>query len=120
MNIIARIRANFKRNLPVGMAEFHKWADRIIALGGKYADEDSLKFALASQIIHMDAKLAAVPDKVFVNLLRKAAANQVASQFFQEIKAKQAQKLADEQAAKAAAEVTATPVPETSSAPKLQ
>ena len=111
--------------LPVGLSEFHQWADHIIELAGKFADEESMKYALASQVIHLPHDKAFVPKRWFVNSLRKAAANQVASQVFYDIKVKQeAAKKALEDAAKAAAaqpvEVT-TPTPEaTSSAPTTQ
>jgi hypothetical protein len=90
MQLLRLIRSYFNRKFPVGMTEFHEWADRIIALSGNFADNDSMKFALASSLLHMDSKIAAKPDQYFVALMRKAAANQVASQFFQDIKAKQA------------------------------
>ncbi len=75
--------------LPTGMTEFETWSARIIAKVGPLADEDSLKFALCSQIMHAAPTSANVPDSYFVNALRKAAANQVASQVFQDIKNKQ-------------------------------
>jgi hypothetical protein len=74
--------------LPVGMDEFHEWADSIIQITGKFADEDSMKYALASQVIHLAHDKAFYPKRFFVNCLRKAAANQVASQVFQDIKLK--------------------------------
>lgn len=88
--------------LPVGRAEFNTWADRLIEKAGKFADERSMKYALASQIIHLPHDVAFKRDDYFVNSLRKAAANQVASAIFQEIKMQQA-----EESAKAAAEATA-------------
>lgn len=88
--------------LPVGLTEFHAWAERITELAGKFADEDSMKYALANQVIHLAYDKSEVPDRYFVNCLRKAAANQVASQVFYDIKIKQ------QEAAKAAAEAEAT------------
>jgi thiamine pyrophosphate-dependent acetolactate synthase large subunit-like protein len=105
MRLFVLIRSYFKRKLPVGMTEFHAWADRIISLAGKFADEDSLKFALASAVIHAKHDMASIEDQYFVRLLRKAAANQVASQLFQDIKAKQA-------AAAQPVEVTTQPIVE--------
>lgn len=87
--------------LPVGMKEFNEFADRIITKAGPYADEDSMRFALASIVIHADATKAHYSDTYFLERLRKSAANQVASQVFQEIKQKQAD------AAKQQAEATA-------------
>lgn len=86
--------AEVERPLPVGMQEFEEFSQRIIAQAGPYADEDSMKFALATSIIHADASKGSIPDKFFIDRLRKAAANQVASQVFQDIKNKQAAKAA--------------------------
>jgi hypothetical protein len=86
--------------LPTGLTEFTAWADSIIELSGKFADIDSMRFVLASSVVHLGSDKAYVPKRHFVKILRKGAANQVASFIFQEIKQKQ--KLAEETAAKAA------------------
>lgn len=85
------------RHLPVGMSEFEAWSNRIILQSGQFADPDSMKFALASQIMHLAPQRSLVPDQYFIRSMRKAAANQVASQVFQDIKNKQieAQKQAE-------------------------
>jgi len=88
--------------LPVGMTQFEEWSESIIELSGNYADTDSLKFAMASMILHLGAQRSRVPKNHFVQSLRKVAANQVASQVFQDIKVKQ-----QEAAAKQQAEATA-------------
>lgn len=95
------------RPLPVGMTEFEEFSNRILTLAGKYADEDSMKFALASIIIHADASKGSLPDSYFLERLRKSAANQVASQVFQDIKAKQA---AAQEAAKQVEDTTSSEV----------
>lgn len=103
-----QLRSYFPRQLPVGITEFYKWSDNIIALSGNFADADSMRFALASQLIHLGAQQSSVSDQFFIRSMRKAAANQVASQVFQDIKQKQ---LAAQQAAAQQVEVT-TPPPE--------
>lgn len=107
--LLKRLLSYLPSRLPVGMSEFDTWSSAIIALTGPIADNDSLRFALASQIMHQGAAKGSIPKSFFVNSLRKAAANQVASQVFQDIKIKQqdAQKAALE-AAQPTAEVTAT------------
>lgn len=75
--------------LPVGITQFNAFADSVIELSGEYADRDSLRFAIASMIIHADHKIAALSKQYFVKRLRKSAANQIASQVFQDIKAQQ-------------------------------
>lgn len=93
---LSYIRSFFPRPLPVGLTAFHTWADNIIALSGDFADHDSMKWAIASNLIHLGAQKAYVSDQYFIRSLRKAAANQVASQVFTDVKLKQ-------EAAKAAA-----------------
>lgn len=103
-----RILSYIPTPLPVGLTEFHAWADSIIELAGEFADRDSLKWALASNILHYKSNsISSVPKAFFVSSLRKAAANQVASQVFTDIKEKQAKKQA---------EVTGTTNAETSNA----
>jgi hypothetical protein len=91
-----------RTKLPVGLTEFHAWADSIIDLSGKFADTDSMKWAIASQVQHLDHKVDSIPKDYFVRTLRKAAANQIAAQVFTDIKEKQAKKLAEDTAAKEA------------------
>lgn len=119
--LLKRILSYLPTPLPVGLSEFHKWADSIIELSGEYADPDSMKQALANMIIHAspakasDTPRSHVPKQFFVKGLRKGAANQVASYVFQEIRTKQVAALeaakkaeADKLAADKQAEVTAT------------
>jgi len=93
------------------MSEFNTWSDRVILQSGQFADSDSMKFALASQIMHLPPQTSSVPDQYFVRSMRKAAANQVASQVFQDIKIKQqeAQKAAQSQPVEATTQPTVTP-----------
>lgn len=91
--------AKFPRRLPVGVSEFHRFADRVLSMSGKYADDNSMRFALASMIIYLkDQKdgtpIASVPDSYFLASLRKSAANQVASAILTEMKNKQAEETA--------------------------
>lgn len=86
---LKRILSYLPTKLPVGLAAFHKFANDIIELSGPYADEDSMKFAIASQIIHLDSNRGSVTKNRIVKAMRKSAANQIASQVFQDIKTKQ-------------------------------
>ena len=98
--ILKRLLSYLPSKLPVGVSEFQTWSDSVIELSGEFADRDSMKFALASQVIHLGPQKSSVPKNFFVRSMRKAAANQVASQVFQDIKLKQ--QLAAEKAALAA------------------
>lgn len=112
--IKAKIRAyRLKRNslrprlLPVGLTEFNEFCDDILELSGDYADRDSMIYAIASNIVSMKHDIHAVPMDYFVRVLRKAAANQVASYEFQRIKVEHDKKMAEEQARQKLAEATA-------------
>lgn len=96
--LMKRILSLFPTNLPTGMTEFNAFADSIIELSGKYADEDSMRFAVASMIIHLGPQKGSAPKNFFVRSLRKSAANQVASQVFQDIKLKMTEQQAKQQA----------------------
>lgn len=98
-------------SLPVGLTEFNAFAEEVFAMSGRFADEDSMRFALASMIIHGKEDLGDVKTSYFAKRLRKVAANQVASQVFQDIKAKQIEAQEAQKAAELAAaqpEVTAS------------
>src|ERR1017187_1372425 len=86
---LKRLLSRLPSKLPVGMQEFDQFANDIIELSGKYADEDSMRFAIASMVIHADVRHGSLPKHYFVVRLRKSAANQVASQVFQTIKTEQ-------------------------------
>jgi hypothetical protein len=91
---LLRLLSLFPSKLPIGMTEFEKWSSEVIELTGPIADTDSLKFALCSMILHKGpdrngVSPGSMPKNFFVQGLRKSAANQVASQVFQDIKIKQ-------------------------------
>lgn len=100
-----QLRGLLPSALPTGVAEFHEWADKIIATYDlPTKDEKSVKFLLASACINQQNPLVySRPLFHFVKMVRHAANKQVAGAVFQEIK--QAQIDADK-AAKAA-ELTA-------------
>lgn len=98
--------------LPRGLAEFETWAKEIIELAGA-PDNDSVRFALATMVLHLGTEDDTYPKEGFAKRLRKAMANQVVSQVINELKAKQeADRLAEQQAleAKQQEEATATSV----------
>lgn len=64
--------------LPVGMTEFDGWAKRIIQGSMLQADEESMRFTLASMILTLGPTESHKPDAHFIHGLRKAAANQIA------------------------------------------
>ncbi len=93
------------RSLPVGVTEFNEWAARIILqVNLPNVPDDHLKFALASQIMHLGSTDSVKADIFFVKALRKVAANQVAGQVFQDIKTKQQEELKAAQQAEATAQ----------------
>lgn len=110
--LIKNLLSYLSTPLPVGLAEFNKWSDDIIDLSGDFADRESMKYAIASNLIHLPHTVSSKPKQYFIRTMRKAAANQVASQVFQDIKFKQQQAVEAAQTAAAILEATATGVAE--------
>ncbi len=77
------------RALPMGVKEFHVWADRIIAQACVPIGPEgipSLKFALAEMIMHLKPTADHCDDAHFIHTLRKGAVNQVAYAMMEEIR----------------------------------
>jgi hypothetical protein len=71
--------ANEDKNLlPVGVAEFHQWSDKIIAQSGLLATPESQKYALANLLTELPPSHHAETDAYFITRLRKHAVNQIA------------------------------------------
>src|SRR5258708_4382823 len=104
--LIKRLRSLLPSKLPVGMTELDSFISDIIELSGNYADRDSMAFAICSMIIHLGPQKSLVPKNYFVRSLRKVAANQVASQAFQDIKKRQDEAMKAAQIAAAQQEAT--------------
>jgi hypothetical protein len=98
--VLKRVMSRFPSPLPVGKSQYDKFEGDILDLSGRYADETSMRFAIASIMIHASSDKGSLSKKYFVDRLRKSAANQIASQVFQDIKNAQ-------EAQKASVEVTA-------------
>lgn len=92
------LKAYIPSRLPSGMAEFEAWSNDIIDLYGA-PKNDSIRFALATMILHCDA-LDAYKSKHYFGLnVLKGMSNQVASGVMHELKKKQEADRAAEAAA---------------------
>lgn len=95
---VIKDQLNEKRELPLGVAAFHEWSDRIISgacIPG--ATPDSIKFALADQLLHLGPTVDFEADLYFIKCLRKFAVNQVADAMRHEIRDAAKAKLAAQQ-----------------------
>lgn len=98
--LFALILALVPSKLPQGVAEFNAWADDLIELYNfPTADTDSIKFALASIIMHLGAQSAFKSKFYFYLTISAGAAKQVAGAVFYEIKTQQQAKQQAEAAA---------------------
>lgn len=95
-----------KEKLPQGVAEFHVWAESIITHYGLPLN-DSVKFAIATLILHAKEDAAYLSKEYFGHRAIKSAANQVAAGVMQDLKEAQAARIKAE--AEAAAIAAATP-----------
>jgi hypothetical protein len=84
------------RPLPMGRDDFHVWADRIISgtllpeshienFKSKEIFHESLKYALATMLMHLGPTESHKPDTYFIHSLRKSAVNQIADTIRKEI-----------------------------------
>jgi len=84
---VIKDQLNEKRALPLGVKDFHVWSDRIISgacIPG--ATPESIKFALADQLLHLGPTVDFESDLYFIKCLRKFAINQVADAMRNEIR----------------------------------
>lgn len=94
-----KILGFFPSNLPHGMTEFDKWSNDLI-FTYDLPNNDSIKFALATMILHLEPTECDKPKRYFGRAVQKGMAAQVAHGVMQTLKDKQK---AEEEAAKAAA-----------------
>jgi hypothetical protein len=86
------LRGFFPEAVPTGLTEFNTWADDIISTYNLPTKErDSIRFALATMVLHMGPMAAYRSKFHFVLMIRTGAAKQVAGAIFTEIKTKQAE-----------------------------
>lgn len=104
---IRRLLALRKTPLPQGVTEFDVWADDIIDLYDM-PNNDSIKFALATNVMHLKPTESHVPKAYFGAVLRKGAATQVAHQVMQDCKARQEARIKEEQEKLAQQQLEAT------------
>ena len=91
---VKRILAYLPTDLPVGKTAMHAFYDDILELAGKYADTQSMKWVLSTKIMQLDQNVSRKSKMFFVKILRKAAANQVASDIVLDIKTAQQEAIA--------------------------
>ncbi len=91
---IARYKLT-EEKLPIGIAEFHAWADDILDTYDM-PNNDSTKFALATAIMHAKNGQGYFSRDFFGQVLIKGAANQIAHAVMTELKEKQQAKEAEE------------------------
>lgn len=93
-----RSKLKFKP-LPMNIPQWEKWRDRIIdAAQLPTKNRETQEFALAGMILQTPPHEFMRPDEYYVNLLRKAASDQVAMQVMEDLKAARAKRLANEKA----------------------
>jgi hypothetical protein len=87
----------FPTAIPVGMTEFEQWAQSI---EDTYRlptnNKDSIRFSLATSIMHLGPTAAYKPKLYFALVLKAGAAKQIAGATFQDIKQRQQQAAANQ------------------------
>lgn len=100
---------NEKRPLPIGMAEFEEWSDRIISGTLIPAEPDSMKFGLATMLMHLSPTQDHESDGYFIKSLRKSAVNQIAHAKMEQLRTAAKLRLAQEALDKEAVQASTTP-----------
>jgi len=102
IRVYDQFRGLFPSALPTGLTEFNTWAESIAATYRlPTSNMDSVKFTLATMIMHLGPNAAYRSKYHFVLAIRASAAKQVAGAAFHEIKER-------DKAARAAAQAEAT------------
>lgn len=82
----------FPSKLPVGVTEFHAWAESFLEIYDlPTKDVDSVKYTLATILMHLGPQVAYKPKFYFFITMKAAAAKQIAGAVFREIKERQAE-----------------------------
>lgn len=87
--LLKQLLSRIPTKVPTGMTQFESWTNSIVELTGPIADEDSLKFVIASAVQRLDPLDAYKPKNYFVKILQTSAAKQLAGAVFVQIKEKQ-------------------------------
>jgi len=87
--LLATILAYLPSKIPTGMTEFNAWLDSIVKLVGPIADDRSLKWVISNEVMRLPSGKDSVPKMLFVKVLRKFAANQLAAATVNNLKAEQ-------------------------------
>lgn len=108
--LLNTILSYFPSPLPIGIAEFEKWSDDVLALTS-LPNNESMKWSLATMILHSDKGASHKPKRYFAQCLHKAAANEIAGAYMHDLKEKQKAKMQEEaaKAAQASSEVSNEP-----------
>ena len=84
-----QLSSYFPTKLPLGMTEFDAWSASILALLGPIADQDSLKFATATEVVRLGPEVRRISKQYFVRRIKAGAAKQIAGAVMYDMKEKQ-------------------------------
>lgn len=87
-SLLARLSSYFPTPLPVGLTEFNRWQDSILALS-KVPSNESTRFAIAVMVLHLGPTVDSKAKHYFVKSLNKSAANELANSVALDMKARQ-------------------------------
>lgn len=108
-----KLAAWFPTKIPTGVAEQNAWVDSIIDLYA-FPNNDSLRFAIATMILHGGPTEARKPKRYFYLAVSAGMSRQVAADAMQTLKNKQIAAAEAEKAAKAAEVPALSVVPDAS------
>lgn len=95
---IKRLLAKRRTKMPQGVTEFNTWCDDIIWTYD-LPNNDSIRFALASEVLHSKPEAAYAPKEYYGFRMLKGASNEVAVAMMRDLKAKREEEIKKQQEA---------------------
>ncbi len=88
LRIATLLASHVPSRLPENDVEHAAWAGSVLSIAG-YPDNDSLRCALATMILHLDASRTRASKQSFIKQIKRSIANQAAYNAMSEFKARE-------------------------------
>jgi hypothetical protein len=88
-NFLTKLLSYLPTKLPVGKTAYNLWLKSVTDLAGPIADVESMEWVISNEVMRLNSSKDSVPKSVFVKILRKYAANQLAASHVMDLKSRQ-------------------------------
>ncbi len=104
--ILKHLKSHLPLRMPVGKTAFDAWLSEIVDLVGPIADAESIAWVACNEIMRLPPGSDRIPQQKLIRIVRKFAANQLAANKVNELKAAQEERKAAQIAAAQPTEAT--------------